>query len=72
MKKADYLPCFTCSLPDCDDTSIRCGLRRAEAQYRQLKKDGLPIPEDVRLRYAAAHQERYGQFRRKGQGEIKQ
>lgn len=26
-------PCFTCTLPDCDDTSPRCGLRRLYRSY---------------------------------------
>lgn len=63
MKLADYHPCFSCALPDCDDTSKKCGLRTAEAKYQQLKNRGETIPEEVKLRRRAAHQERYGQFR---------
>ncbi len=72
MRKADYHPCFSCTLPDCDESSPRCGLKTAEARFQQLKARGETVPEDVRLRRAAAHQERYGQFRRKARWEGQQ
>lgn len=38
-------PCFSCSLPDCDDTSRRCGLRVANRRYEQARKKGQITPE---------------------------
>lgn len=33
-------PCFNCPLPDCDEESPRCALKRANAAYSQWKKRG--------------------------------
>lgn len=33
-------PCFSCSLPDCDETDRRCGLKRAHNDYNNARKQG--------------------------------
>lgn len=52
-------PCFSCSLPDCDERADGCALRKAIRQYDNLQRRKLPIPEDVRRRYRIAWRELY-------------
>ena len=58
-------PCFDCSLPECDDRSRDCALRRAIAMQSRFKKQ----PELRRLnglervRYRIAFQELYAEYR---------
>lgn len=59
MKQADIHPCFSCVLPDCDEQSRRCGLRRAQNDYHHHRRSGGRIPEDVKARYAIAYRELY-------------
>jgi hypothetical protein len=46
-------PCLTCSLPDCDDKSRKCALRRALATYERCRAHLTPeIREARRVAYA--------------------
>lgn len=53
-------PCFSCSLPDCDDTARGCALKRALAEYSRRRIHGMEISSDLRSRRNIAHQELYG------------
>lgn len=53
---ADH-PCFSCRLPDCDESSKRCTLRMAINRYESLRTKGQEIPEDVRVLYRLARRE---------------
>ncbi len=33
-------PCLSCALPDCDEASPKCGLKRANAAYSKIKRQG--------------------------------
>lgn len=50
-------PCFTCVLPDCNEDSPRCALRRAKAEYRrQVQKVGAAnVTPALRAGNSAAH-----------------
>lgn len=50
-------PCLTCHLPDCDDTSPRCPLRRAYAELQRYRYCNQAVPEDVRIRGNLAFRE---------------
>lgn len=52
-------PCLTCPLPDCDDSSRRCGLRVAANEYSRRRKAGERIPEGLRAQYTIAYAELY-------------
>lgn len=56
-------PCFSCVLPDCDDTRPQCRLREAINTYLRLQRARQPIPDDVRQDRAFAWMELYGQKR---------
>lgn len=55
----DLHPCFSCSLPDCNEGSPKCGLKRAAARYYAVKKRRLPVSDVVRLQYNIAFRELY-------------
>lgn len=63
-------PCLTCRLPDCDDESPRCPLRRICGQFQYLAKRRLPIPDDLRAQHRIAKHELWeivnNERRRKG------
>ncbi len=41
-------PCFTCQLPDCDDRSPHCALRRlSNAAKAKRRADGPNAPTDI-------------------------
>lgn len=44
---ASYDPCLHCRLPDCDEASPRCGLRRAWRIRCRLFRRGRPIPPHI-------------------------
>lgn len=52
-------PCLTCPLPDCDDGSSRCPLRKALSEESTLRKKGLPVSDDLRRRRSIAYYEIY-------------
>ncbi|MBX5112727.1 hypothetical protein [Rhizobium lentis] len=60
MKANDAHPCFSCTLPDCDDKDRRCGLRRALGLYYACLRRNEPVPEKVRLARNIAYNELYG------------
>lgn len=53
-------PCFSCKLPDCDDTAKGCALKRALRDYSWRRIHKLEITDDLRRRRNIAHQELYG------------
>lgn len=50
-------PCLSCTLPDCDDRSPRCELRRAVALYSRTRKHGGVVTDDLRAAATTAHYE---------------
>ncbi|MBZ0164599.1 MAG: hypothetical protein K8H74_18035 [Notoacmeibacter sp.] len=44
-------PCFSCALPDCDETSVRCARQRALKAARRKKKAGAELTETELLVY---------------------
>lgn len=48
-------PCFSCALPDCDESSPRCALKRAHSDYQKARRKGeLPrVSQTVRDGYNA-------------------
>lgn len=50
---ADH-PCFACALPDCDDTDLRCALRKALNKYYRLRSDA---DDETRALYKIAYKE---------------
>ncbi|OWV67904.1 hypothetical protein ATY76_13315 [Rhizobium sp. R339] len=61
---ANHHPCFSCTLPDCDERDRRCGLKRALNIYHSLLKRKEPIPERVRVARNHAYNELYGERHR--------
>lgn len=57
---APHHPCFSCTLPDCDERDRRCGLKRALNIYHSLLKRKEPVPDKVRLARNIAYNELYG------------
>lgn len=53
-------PCLSCALPDCDDASKSCGLRRAIALRDRKRRLQLPLSAAEREAYNAAWTELYG------------
>lgn len=48
-------PCFSCLLPDCDDGSPRCGLRRLHRSYEaKLRRGRVDEATDAERAAAAA------------------
>jgi hypothetical protein len=52
-------PCLSCHLPDCDDSSPRCPLRKAYSEAIYLRRQGLPIDDDLIRRKSIAFNELY-------------
>jgi len=50
-------PCLSCRLPDCDDESKRCPLRRIAAQFQYMAARRQPIPDDLREQHRIAKHE---------------
>ncbi len=48
-------PCLSCTLPDCDETSWRCGLKTACRTYNLALRHGLPVSADTLAGVAAYH-----------------
>lgn len=57
MREVDVHPCFSCTLPDCDDSDRRCGLRQAGNAARRAYKDGGRPDPVTRLQANIAHRE---------------
>lgn len=53
-------PCFSCTLPDCDERDRRCALKRALNAYHSLLRRKEPVPDKVRLARNIAYNELYG------------
>ncbi len=53
---ADH-PCFSCRLPDCDESSKRCALRMAINRYKNLRAKGQEVPQDMSVLYRLARRE---------------
>lgn len=67
----DLHPCFSCVLPDCNEGSSQCGLKRAAARYYATKKRKAPVSDVVRLQYNIAFRELYS-AKRDEQRRLKQ
>lgn len=52
-------PCLSCSLPDCDDKSPRCPLRRIASEHQRLRRRKLPIPAELDAHHRIARYELY-------------
>jgi len=55
----NHHPCFNCTLPDCDEESKGCELKRAMNRYRKCLRDRTPVPDEVRLSRNLAYNELY-------------
>lgn len=58
MKSEPDHPCLTCPLPDCDDRSSRCPLRKALSAYTRARHQKR-ISAEIRRGYAIAFREFY-------------
>ncbi|NTE68375.1 hypothetical protein G6M85_22535 [Agrobacterium tumefaciens] len=52
-------PCLSCPLPDCDDGSPKCLLRKALSEERTARSRGVPLGEDLKRRRSIAYNELY-------------
>lgn len=52
-------PCLSCPLPDCDDSSSKCPLRKALVEESGRRKKGLPVDDDLKRRRSIAFHEIY-------------
>ena len=59
MRERDIHPCFSCTLPDCDEASRACGLRQVINLGRRKYRGGERLTEDERQRFNAARRELY-------------
>lgn len=57
-------PCFSCDLPDCDDASRKCGLRRALAAYERARV-GKALTPEIMTRRRIAYRELRGSTQRR-------
>lgn len=57
-KHSEVHPCFSCPLPDCDETSPQCALRQAHNVYCRAK-DKSQLDELERRQYSIAFHELY-------------
>lgn len=65
-------PCFSCLLPDCDDSSLRCPLRQALNRYEKTRVRPGMLTDEIRSAKRLAYQEIYGWRRIKPQlGEVR-
>ena len=60
MKPEIPHPCLNCSLPDCDEKSKLCALRRAINAYDRKRKQKAPISREMKAAYSLALRELYG------------
>ncbi|WP_313193077.1 hypothetical protein [Shinella zoogloeoides] len=56
-------PCLSCPLPDCDDESPKCPLRRILSRESAMRRRGEAVPDDLRRDRTIAYQEIYGEAR---------
>ncbi len=67
FRVADIHPCFNCPLPECDDRSRECSLRRLIAAQSRFKnnpdKRRLSLRGKDHARYRIAYREFYAEFR---------
>ena len=65
-------PCFSCTLPDCDERSKACALRKAYNASEWKRKRGLPL--DAAERLAKREMEKTFELERKlrAQGTLEQ
>lgn len=59
VKKSDLHPCFSCTLPDCDEGDKNCNLRRAMRVYSNAIKHRQPVTDVMRAKNTFAYQELY-------------
>lgn len=59
-------PCLSCRLPDCDETSSACALKRALKDYAWYVRNKQPAPIEVKDRKNLAYNDLHGDLRRAG------
>ena len=52
-------PCLSCPLPDCNDESPKCPLRRILSKESCMRRRGEFVPEDLRHQRSIAYYEIY-------------
>lgn len=52
-------PCFSCPLPDCDDKSSRCPLRKILSRESVMRRQGVPVSQELRQQRSIAYREIY-------------
>ncbi|TCT37457.1 hypothetical protein [Martelella mediterranea] len=57
-------PCFSCTLPDCDERSAYCNLRKSLNTYDRNRRAGRPVSDELRQCANIAWNEFYGIARR--------
>ena len=65
MKKGPSHPCFSCTLPDCNEQDRRCALKRALCRYYSARRGREPVTEEIRQARNIAYNELYGDVHRK-------
>ncbi len=58
MSKEEPHPCFSCILPDCDDTHKGCALREIDRAYTRARRAG-SVPDQLRRQHHHAYKELY-------------
>lgn len=52
-------PCLSCPLPDCDDSSSKCPLRKILSRESTMRKRGEQVPDELRRLRSIAYYEIY-------------
>lgn len=52
-------PCLSCPLPDCDDASPKCPLRKVLSRESAMRKRGEIVPPELRRQRSIAYYEIY-------------
>ncbi len=63
-------PCFCCSLPDCDDRSSKCLLRKCISRYSVAQRRG-KVTETDKRGYAQAYLELYSDKQLAAKGRVR-
>lgn len=69
-RAAKLHPCFSCTLPDCNERDRRCALKRALCRYHNARRRKEPITEELRQGHNIAYAELYGDQHRKRSNEL--
>lgn len=63
MSKTTLHPCLSCPLPDCNEMSPACSLKRALYAYRRCLMGKDTMTDEIRERRRIAYSEFYGAHR---------